>query len=166
MSPWHSKWHILHFSIKINFHVCSYWFSPLLINAKCVILNVTDSFKKNTSEHDKRVVRKRCYYHFRKMVIAPFAHNQHKRRKIWRPWGLIPVRWKKRDANLYRSKNQRLQKFQITIWFNYWTEKNSAKAILRSKLDAKRYIVRVTSMMPLPTEYWIDLNVRYASSTM
>ncbi len=43
LSPWHSKWHILHLSIrfKINMNTLEIW--PLLTNAKCVILNVTDS---------------------------------------------------------------------------------------------------------------------------
>jgi hypothetical protein len=43
MSPWHYKWHILHSLITVKFHVKSYWFWPLLTNAKCVILSIMDS---------------------------------------------------------------------------------------------------------------------------
>ncbi len=46
MSPLHSKWHILHLSIRVKINMIIYEISPLLTSAKCVILNVTDSNNK------------------------------------------------------------------------------------------------------------------------
>ncbi len=43
MSPWHSKWHILHLSIRVKTNIITNGIWTLLTNAKCVILNVTDS---------------------------------------------------------------------------------------------------------------------------
>jgi hypothetical protein len=44
LSPWHSKWHILHLSIRVKINMITYGIWPLLTNAKCVILNVTDLY--------------------------------------------------------------------------------------------------------------------------
>ncbi len=44
LSQWHSKWHILHLSIRVKINMITNGIWPLLTNAKCVILNVTDSF--------------------------------------------------------------------------------------------------------------------------
>ncbi len=44
MSPWHSKWHIFHLSIRVKINLITHGIWSLLTNAKCVILNVTDSY--------------------------------------------------------------------------------------------------------------------------
>jgi hypothetical protein len=42
LSPWQSKWHILHLSIRVKINLITHGIWLLLTNAKCVILNVTD----------------------------------------------------------------------------------------------------------------------------
>jgi hypothetical protein len=45
LSPWHSKWHILHLAIRVKINMIIHGIWSLLTTAKCVILNVTDSFE-------------------------------------------------------------------------------------------------------------------------
>ncbi len=53
MSPWHSKWHILHLSIRVKINMIIHGTWPLFTKAKCVILKVTDSNPNIESSHPK-----------------------------------------------------------------------------------------------------------------
>jgi hypothetical protein len=136
MSPWHSKWHILHLLIRVKINMISNGIWPLLTNAKCVILNVTDSNLKdkkcstNFSIHstkEKKIVRKPP-----KCIVFPNQINRDKTVKSSEKLKIRCVKkfWKKNLtlenyflAGFEPTSHQNLKNFNRRQLCFYWVLK-------------------------------------------